>query len=240
MKIGWFSAGVDSAISIKLSIKTIDKIVYTHIDDQHKDTMRFLRDCESWFGKEIEIIQSDKKNVESACLSAGGRGYLNGVAGAACTNILKKKGRHNWQKQYKNMPLEYVWGLDSSEEKRVERIEKAMPGIMHHFPLIENGYSKTDTHQTLKASGLKRPKMYDLGYNNNNCVGCIKGGKGYWNKIRQDFIDVFESRAKLERKIQASMINGVYLDELEPSKGRIPKAIIQDCGLMCEFIKIKN
>lgn len=29
--------------------------------------------------------------------------------------------------------------------------------------------------------------MYDLGYANNNCIGCVKGGIGYWNKIRIDF-----------------------------------------------------
>ena len=33
-----------------------------------------------------------------------------------------------------------------------------------------------------------------MGYNNNNCIGCIKGGMGYWNKIRVDFPEVFEKR----------------------------------------------
>ena len=32
--------------------------------------------------------------------------------------------------------------------------------------------------------------MYDLGYPNNNCIGCIKGGMGYWNRIRKDFPDI--------------------------------------------------
>ncbi len=37
--------------------------------------------------------------------------------------------------------------------------------------------------------------MYDLGYPNNNCIGCVKGGMGYWNKIRKDFPEVFQKRA---------------------------------------------
>ena len=42
--------------------------------------------------------------------------------------------------------------------------------------------------------------MYDMGYPNNNCIGCVKGGMGYWNHIRKDFPEVFDSRAKLERE----------------------------------------
>ena len=62
--------------------------------------------------------------------------------------------------------------------------------------------------------------MYDLGYPNNNCIGCIKGGMGYWNKIRTDFPDVFEHRAKLEKELGFSILkdshgNPVFLDELE-------------------------
>lgn len=82
-----------------------------------------------------------------------------------------------------------------------------------------------------------RPLMYDLGYPNNNCIGCIKGGMGYWNRIRKDFPEVFESRAKLERLVGHSMLkdkNGpVYLDELDPDRGDMNIEIFPDCGIMC-------
>ena len=29
------------------------------------------------------------------------------------------------------------------------------------------------------------------------------------------------------------LFNGVYLDELDPNKGRIEDEIMQDCGIMC-------
>jgi hypothetical protein len=54
--VAWFSAGVSSAVATKLMIDEIDQILYTHIDDQHPDTLRFVRDCESWFGKPVEIL----------------------------------------------------------------------------------------------------------------------------------------------------------------------------------------
>ena len=81
--ISWFSAGVSSAVATKLMIDQIDEIIYTHIDDQHPDTMRFVRDCEKWFGKPITILQSPYKCVENAVYGSGGRGYINGPSGAA-------------------------------------------------------------------------------------------------------------------------------------------------------------
>jgi len=235
--ISWFSAGVSSAVATKLAIDDIDQIIYTHIEDQHIDTLRFVKDCEQWFGRKVEILQSPYKNVENACRGAGGRGYINGIGGAPCTRFLKRRVRKEWElKQTKS--LRYVWGMDVDEENRCERLIEAMPEQDHIFPLVDMKIGKEEAHQILKASKIKRPVMYDLGYNNNNCIGCVKGGMGYWNHIRIDFPEVFKSRARMERIIQASCINGVYLDELEPDKGRHTKPIVDDCGIFCELMGI--
>ena len=74
-----------------------------------------------------------------------------------------------------------------------------------------------------------------LGYKNNNCIGCVKGGMGYWNKIRVDFPDVFERRAVLERRIEGTCIKGVYLDELAEDRGHKQAPICEDCGIFCEL-----
>ena len=64
MKISWFSAGVSSAVATKFS--NPDLIIYIHIDDQHPDTLRFVKDCEKWFEKESLILQSDYKSVDTS------------------------------------------------------------------------------------------------------------------------------------------------------------------------------
>jgi hypothetical protein len=131
--------------------------------------------------------------------------------------------------------MQYVWGMDATEKHRAERILQTMPEHAHRFPLIEKRIGKQEAHEILRASGIRRPEMYELGYHNNNCVGCIKGGKGYWNKIRVDFPAVFEARAKLERWANASCINGVFLDELDPEAGRHEPPITDECGILCEL-----
>lgn len=46
-------------------------------------------------------------------------------------------------------------------------------------------------------------------------------------------IMMVRARAKLERDIGHSCINGVFLDELDPNRGRMSDEIMQDCGIMC-------
>lgn len=228
MKVAWISAGVSSFVAAYLGKP--DKCIYIDIDDQHPDSMRFIKDCEKVLGMDIEILKSEYKNVENVCRTFK---YVNGVAGARCTQVLKKRVRKEWESKQTDH-ITYIWGMDLNEKARADRLEETMPNYSHVFPLIEAGLTKQDAHGLIERLGVKRPIMYDLGYMNNNCIGCVKGGMGYWNQIRKDFPEVFESRAKMERDIGHSCIKGVYLDELDPNRGR-HKEILPECGIMCEL-----
>ena len=237
--IMWFSAGVSSAVAAKLAISKIDEVLYIHIDDQHKDTLRFVKDVDAWIGKPIQVLQHIKMHsVGQVCRE---NKYIAGVSGARCTLTLKKQVREMWERDNAHKyPFRYVWGFDAGEQRRIDRVLETMPEFTHLFPLADAKMHKEEVHQVLKASGIKRPAMYDLGYRNNNCVGCVKGGMGYWNKIRLDFPDVFADRAKMEREVGASCINGVYLDELDPDAGRDQGPIVDDCGILCGVMNINK
>lgn len=77
--------------------------------------------------------------------------------------------------------------------------------------------------------------MYKLGFHNNNCIGCVKGGMGYWNKIRESFPNEYDKMAKLEREVGRSCIKGKFLDELKTTEGRHEPPILPDCGTFCEI-----
>jgi len=232
--VSWFSAGVSSAVATKIALQRGDpmRVIYIHIEDQHPDTSRFIQDCQDWFGAKIEILNSRYGSVETACRMAS---FLNSPHGAACTTRLKKQVRKDWERHHSDERHVYVWGMDASEAGRQRRLIDSNPDQDHIFPLIDEGISKEQAHGLLKAAGIDRPRMYDMGYPNNNCIGCIKGGMGYWNKIRSDFPDIFASRAKLERDIGASINKSIYLDELPPDAGRECKIVVPDCGLFCEL-----
>lgn len=230
MKISWFSAGVSSAVATKIAEPDI--IIYIDIVDQHPDTYRFVDECEKWFCKDIVRLQSPQKSVENACYSSA---FIRSPAGAVCTRILKRRVRQEWELNNNGKHI-YVWGFDSHEKNRAKNCAEYMPNFYHEFPILNR--SKSEVHGILERSGIKRPAMYDMGYPNNNCVGCIKGGMGYWNKIRVDFPEVFSNRSKMERKIGAHILKECYLDELDENRGRDLKVIVPDCGIFCDAEKL--
>ena len=238
LTVAWLSAGISSFVAAYLIKDEIDEFYYIDIDDQHPDSMRFIKDCERLLGKPIKILK-DKiyGSVDKVCRSMGFiKHQKNGYA--VCTNILKKRVRkEQFEYYHQNDEVTYVWGMDCSphERARAERIIEAHPQFNHRFPLIEKNMTKQDAHGFSRRLGLKRPQMYDMGYKNNNCIGCVKGGMGYWNKIRKDFPEVFESRAKLERLLGCRCLNECFLDELDPDRGDFGEEIIEDCGIFCEL-----
>ena len=233
LKVCWISAGVSSFMAGWLA-GDVDKWIYIDIDDQHEDSMRFIKDIEKAIGKEVEILRSEQYRTVEECVLAFG-GFKNPWNNfAPCTNWLKKRVRKAWEAAHEDYDLTYVWGFDLKEKNRAERTVEANPQASHEFPLIEKNLSKEEVHGLFERTfDFKRPLMYDMGYPNNNCIGCVKGGAGYWNRIRKDFPEVFKKRAELERKVGYSILKGTYLDELDPNKGNMNTEIFPDCGIMC-------
>jgi 3'-phosphoadenosine 5'-phosphosulfate sulfotransferase (PAPS reductase)/FAD synthetase len=229
LKVCWISAGVSSFIAGYLA-KDVDRFIYIDIENQHPDSIRFIEDCEKALGRKIERLQSQYKNIQNVISAFR---FINGPYGAKCTDILKKRVRKEWEWDHREYEITYVWGFDCTEKHRADRLEETMIEFNHEFPLLDRNLTKEDAHGMLASLGIKRPLMYDLGYKNNNCIGCVNGGMGYWNKIRVDFPEAFQRMAALEREIGHSCLKGIYLDELEPDRGRIEDEIMQDCGIMC-------
>lgn len=228
-KVVWMSAGVSSFIAGYLVRDTVTDWIYIDIKDQHPDSIRFIKDCEKKIGKEVEILRSTKySSVEEVVLDTG---VVNTPYGAACTGMLKKNVRKHWENEHLGEELTYVWGMDRTETKRAERLRENFPEFQHEFPLIERNLTKEDCHSLLREIGIKRPVMYE-NFRNNNCIGCVKGGMGYWNKIRRLYPEVFEARAKMERKVGHSCLNGIFLDELPEDAGRNDE-IMDECSIFC-------
>ncbi len=189
--ICWFSCGATSAVAAKLVNDEYGKnndvrIVYCDTGSEHPDNMRFLHDMEKFIGRKVEILKSaEYADIWDVFEKTR---YLVGINGARCTSELKKKQRLAYQ-----LPDDiHVFGFDSGEHKRVEQFRKNNHDIELLLPLVDRCLSKSDCLSLIEYSGIKLPEMYLLGYQNANCIGCVKGGAGYWNKIRKDFPDVFK------------------------------------------------
>ena len=159
---------------------------------------------------------------------------------APCTRYLKVRVREEFEYNHPEI-THYIWGFEKSEkeENRAKRMIERYPQYKHLFPLIEANLDKASCMTLIEQAGIKMPKMYELGYNNNNCIGCVRGGMFYWNKIRKDFPDVFEKMAKLEREIGHHALKECFLDELPENAGR-DKPIMPQCSIFCGFVNLES
>lgn len=240
--VGWWSAGITSAVACKYALEMYPdvRLYYIKIDSAHHDNERFKTDCEKWYGVKIQTLQSSEFKDQFEVIEK--TGAVNTPEGAPCTKHLKKNVRFNFESLnqislFNNITiLNQVWGFeyDKNQVNRAIRFGQQYPYTHPLFPLIEKGIDKNMCAGILLSAGIEIPEMYKLGYSNNNCIGCVKGGKGYWNKIRTDFPPVFNRMKLLERKVGYSAINGTFLDELNPNAGRIKEEVIPNCGLVCE------
>lgn len=241
----WFSCGATSAVAAKIALEEYAhraEVIIAYCDvlsTEHPDNQRFLRDCEEWFGQKITLLRSNKYKDTWDVFNK--TGWLVGPGGARCTTELKKKVRQDFQR----LDDLQVFGFDSDEPHRASRFKKNNPEIAFWAPLVEHNITKGDALWVLQDAGIDIPAMYKLGYRNNNCIGCVKGGMGYWNKIRKDFPGVFERMARQERKMDVAInsksktVNGkrtrirVFLDELDPKDGQLVKEPDIECGVLC-------
>lgn len=228
----WFSCGATSAVACKMAISEIKDmdvaIVYTNTASEHPDNKRFLKDCEQWFQHPITILNSKKyRDVDDVIIN--GR-YINGPSGAKCTQELKINVRKKFQRPETDLQ---VFGFDAGEADRAAMFKVRFPNVKTYFPLLRANLFKNDCLAILREVGIELPAMYRLGYKNNNCIGCVKGGMGYWNKIRKDFPNHFKKRAEQERIIGRSCIKGTFLDELRLDQGNYTEENEIECSDLC-------
>lgn len=233
-----FSCGAASAVATKLTLAKGGDVVihYSDTRSEHPDNERFLAECEKWFGRSVTRLHSDRYHdvwdvwERRRMIVSGARGF------APCTEELKQIPAERAQDRGEDV---IVLGYTIEEQDRLDRVRRNNPGDQITAPLIQAGLSKTDCLAIVQRAGIVLPVMYALGFKNNNCLGCPRGGMGYWNLVRRHFPEVFDRMAQLERRLgQAILPDGktgrrVFLDELDPERGHHPSEPDIECSIMC-------
>lgn len=236
----WFSCGAPSAVAAKLTLAEYPdaQICRIVIDTEHDDSNRFAREVSAWLNRPITELQHGRyANQFDAILASR---FIKSAYGASCSRELKRRVRADYQRTGDL----HIFGFDADELDRVEDFRENNPDLMFRAPCTEAGLTKSDCKLIVQRAGIELPIMYRLGYANNNCIGCVKGGMGYWNRIRVDFPHVFDRMAKTERIIGATVLRHksgplkgerLYLDELDPKAGKFETDQPGECGSLCQL-----
>ncbi len=241
-----FSCGAASAVATKLALskygKTHDvQIINAFLAEEHPDNRRFLTDCEKWFGRAVTVLRDEKYGASIIRVFEQTR-FMASRHGANCTKILKRKLMDAWKQPGDVM----VFGYTAEEADRLEDFRDRNPDRPVLAPLVDAGLGKEDCKAMIERAGIELPLMYRLGYDNANCIGCVKGGEGYFRAIREDFPEQFEKLAA----VQEDLGEGAFLFRNRATGERyslrdIPAGPIRRnealpaCSFFCEIAEIE-
>ncbi len=200
--IAWWSGGIASALACYWATQTFKNIAIVFFDtkNEDEDTYRFLGDCEKLYGQKIEIYSNERyESIEDVWFQ---NLTLNTATGAKCSSELKFIMRE----RYQNLKTDYsqIFGFDANERKRFQNMRMNYPEINAIAPLLDMGYTKAGCVREFIKIGIEVPRAYKWGFQNNNCLktGCVQGGIGYWQKMKEErYDDVFLPMAEREHKI---------------------------------------
>lgn len=240
-----FSCGAASSVATKMALIDNEKhykkpmiIVNNYVKEEHEDNLRFLKDCEKWYKHPITITKNEKYDG-SIYKVFESKKMLKQKFYAPCTEMLKREVRDKMMQENDII----VVGFTIEEEERYMRFKKATTKYRVWAPLIERQFTKVNCFDTLNDAKIELPAMYKMGYKNNNCIGCVKGGRGYWNKIRIDFPDVFKKMADMEQELGegAYLFNDpksdkrISLYDLNSNSGNYNQEHDTQCSVLCSM-----
>lgn len=233
-----FSCGIPSAVTAKLALAEFghENVEITRSDtrSEHPDNERFMRDCEEWFGKKVTVLASEE--YQDIWDVYRRERFIVSHQGAKCRGVMKMAPFYGFYQPTDTLLFGYT--ADKLDAARAARLQAGSAELMR-FPLIERNLTRSDCMAMVSRAGIEQPEMYRLGFRNNNCLGCPKGGKGYWNKIRQHFPEYYERMAAIQRDLGAGanfLKRGdqrISLDDLRPDEGRHEDEQDFECSIMC-------
>ena len=167
----WFSAGAPSAVATMLTLaEGPATVAMCDTGSEHKDSARFRKACESWFGQPVEMLKSESYNDTWDLWEK--RRYLSGVNGALCTSELKVIPRLMFEREDDTHVFGYT--ADKADVVRSQRLIENWPRYRFRFPLIEKGLTKANCLAMVSSAGISPPEVYAMGLPNANCIPCVK------------------------------------------------------------------
>lgn len=196
-----FSCGAASAVATKLTLAEFGatrEVVPLNADlaNEHPDNRRFAVDCERWFGQPLTVLRDQRYGADVIEVFRREQ-YIKGPAGAACSRRLKRDLLRTFERPGDVLVLGYT----AEEQWRLDDWLDNWPDRPILTPLIDRGLTKEDCKAMVERAGIALPAMYLQGYENANCIACVKGGEGYFRAIRQDYPVEFQRLAQVESEI---------------------------------------
>lgn len=122
---------------------------------------------------------------------------------APCSYVLKQQLIDNYIDQRFGVCIR-VFGMSWQEPHRMERLAKRLGTDRVWFPLAEQPYIEKDEIKSYCVDhGIEPPRLYDLGFEHNNCGGfCVRAGKAHFARLYATMPDRYLYHEQKEQEIR--------------------------------------
>ena len=212
------SGGVTSAWALGWALREYPRnevvALFHDTKSEDADTYRFLYEIAAKLGIHV-TEQSDGRSVEEV---EDDEGALANNRMAFCSRILKAEQRDIFFDRLRVQgifDITNVLGFSAIEWERVQRATAwaEQAGYKVRFPVKENSVTKQQCADWCVNIGVRPPRMY-LWSEHANCVGCRRGGKAYWLKVKENRPDVFLQNIQREKSFGHTFLKDTTLEQL--------------------------
>lgn len=129
-----------------------------------------------------------------------------------CSRILKRErinGSNGWinthygyttESGIKQFNCHVHVGIDSFEKHRLDRLQERMAPKVYRSLLVET--NKVIEKDFSEQFGIKKPRLYQLGFSHNNCGGfCVKAGLGHFKLLYEKLPERYKYHEEMEQKL---------------------------------------
>lgn len=169
-----FSGGMGSAVSALVALEAgLDfNLIFADTLIEDEDLYRFNADVAKACGKEI-ITLTDGRTPWDVYID---KRWIGNSRTAHCSTELKTKPVKAWLDANAAPDDPLVLGMDMSELDRIERAQSRWDRPVISL-LVERKIYRPEFDLILNRHGIKKPRLYGMGYEHNNCGGfCCKAG----------------------------------------------------------------
>lgn len=183
----FYSGGIGSYFTARRVVEKEGKenviLLFTDTKIEDEDLYRFLEETSKKLGAKLIKLADGRTPWEVAKDVK----FLPNSRIAQCSHLLKQKMSDKWIKDnFKPSECILYLGIDWTEDHRRAAPTKNYLPYEVRFPMCDRPFlTKPQMLDILeKEDGIKRPRLYSLGFAHNNCGGfCFRAGLGHFENL---------------------------------------------------------
>jgi len=200
-----YSGGIGSWAAAKRVIEQHGKddvmLLFTDTKIEDADLYRFLRETSEKFGVEL-VWLADGRDPWQVFRDVK---WIGNSRIAQCSHLLKQKVAREWiESNFKPDEVMLYVGIDWTEIHRLPGIKKHWAPYNIEAPMCEPPYQdKHEMFRMLRKAGVRKPRLYELGFSHNNCGGfCVRAGQAHFINLLREKRDLYLYHEAKEMEMQ--------------------------------------